>query len=184
LVEQFSEWSRRLQASDQQACSELFEALHRPLLRYAIQLLKDEDAAYDVVQDTFVKIWTVRAGLKPDKSLKAYMYTIVRNRSLNHLRQRETHESTIAAMHSPEIVEQPGADEVLDAENLGARIREWISELPPKRREAFQLSRFDGLSHEEIAEVMNVAPRTVTNHIMLALQHLRDRLKTFQTSGV
>jgi len=80
LEEQFSEWSRRLRASDQQACSELFEAMHRPLLRYAIQLLKDEDAAYDVVQDAFIKIWTARAGLNPEKSLKAFMYTIVRNR--------------------------------------------------------------------------------------------------------
>jgi len=86
-------------------------------------------------------------------------------------------------MPEHQLAEQPNADELLDAEDLGVRIREWISELPPKRREAFQLSRFDGLSHEEIAEVMNVAPRTVTNHIMLALQHLRDRLRTFQTSG-
>jgi RNA polymerase sigma-70 factor (ECF subfamily) len=136
-----------------------------------------------MVQDAFIKVWTNRQDLDPDKSLKAFMYTIVRNRSLNHLRQVKTHESTVAAMPSPELSAQPGPEELLDAEDLRTRLLEWIGELPPKRREAFQLSRFDGLSHEEIADVMNVAPRTVTNHIMLALQHLRDRLNTFQTSG-
>ena len=86
-------------------------------------------------------------------------------------------------MPPPESAMQPTPEETIDAESLKERLREWISELPPKRREAFQLSRFEGLSHEEIAEVMNLAPRTVTNHIMLALQQLRDRLQAFQTSG-
>ena len=53
---------------------------------------------------------------------------------------------------------------------------DWIEEMPDRRREAFCLSRFDGLSHEEIAEAMDLAPKTVNNHIVLALQYLRKRL--------
>ena len=55
----------------------------------------------------------------------------------------------------------------------------WIDELPPRRREAFRLSRFDGLSHDEIARVMALTPKTVNNHIVLALQTLRERLAHF-----
>ncbi len=182
-MDSFSQWSNRLRASDQQACSEIFEALHTPLLRYAIQLTRDEDAAYDVVQEAFIKLWTIRTKLDPERSLKALLFTIVRNKSLNHLRQIATQEARIAAMPPPESARQPTPDETIDAKSLKERFREWISELPPKRREAFQLSRFEGLSHEEIADVMNLAPRTVTNHIMLALQQLRDRLQAYQTSG-
>ena len=52
----------------------------------------------------------------------------------------------------------------------------WIAALPPRQREAFCLSRYEGLSHDEIAAVMDLAPKTVNNHIVLALQTLRQRL--------
>ena len=157
--------------------------MHVPLLRYARQLTDGDDAAYDVVQDAFVKVWGMRTRLRPEKSLRALMYAIVRNGALNHLRRLQTQRMRLAEMPPTNAAINPSEDERLDAEELRDRIREWIDELPPKRQEAFRLSRFDGLSHEEIAEVMDLAPRTVTNHIMLALQFLRDRLQAYQTSG-
>ena len=62
---------------------------------------------------------------------------------------------------------------------LGDRVRAWIGELPPKRREAFWLSRADGLSYAEIATVTGTSVKTVENHIGAALRHLRDRLARF-----
>lgn len=157
--------------------------MHPVLLRYALQLTHDEAAAYDVVQDAFIKLWNVRETLDPHRSMKALLYRIVRNLSLNYQRMRRHEEAKRAAMPVPDPTRMPSPEETLDAEALGARLREWIGELPPRRREAFQLSRFEGLSHEEIAQVMSLTPRTVTNHIMLALQFLRDRLRAFQASG-
>ena len=177
-------WSLRLQASDRKAFSELFEFLHGPLLRYAVHLTQDEMQAYDVVQDVFLRLWSIRTELDPAKSLKALMYTMVRNRSLNHLQLVKSRQAGIEAMSTamdPTVPAQ--AEDNLAAEALGKRIREWINELPPKRREAFRLSRFDGLTHEEIADVMEIAPRTVTNHIMLALQYVRDRLRVYRSEG-
>ncbi|MBT6597860.1 MAG: sigma-70 family RNA polymerase sigma factor, partial [Bacteroidetes Order II. Incertae sedis bacterium] len=72
-------------------------------------------------------------------------------------------------------------DERLDAERLEQKLREWIEEMPSRRREAFMLSRFEGLSHEEIAALMNLAPKTVNNHIVLALQHIRSKLDRYKT---
>ncbi len=65
---------------------------------------------------------------------------------------------------------------------LGTRIHQWISELPPRQREAFQLSRYEGLSHQEIAQVMDLTSRTVSNHIMLALVYLRKRLHALESN--
>lgn len=157
--------------------------MHPALLRYALQVTHDEAAAYDVVQDAFIKLWNVRETLDPERSMKALLYRIVRNLALNQQRAKHHEEAKRAAMPVPDPTHTTSPEEVMDAEALGARIREWIAELPPRRREAFQLSRFEGLSHEEIAQVMNLTPRTVTNHIMLALQYLRDRLHAFQASG-
>ena len=157
--------------------------MHPVLLRYALHLTRDEAAAYDVVQEAFVKLWQVRETLDPERSMKALLYRIVRNLSLNDQRMKRHHATQHAALPDHEAASTPSPEEAYDAEVLGAHLRRWIDTLPPRRREAFQLSRYEGLSHDEIAQVMNLTPRTVTNHIMLALQHLRDRLRAFQASG-
>ena len=66
-----------------------------------------------------------------------------------------------------------------EAKALDARLQAWIADLPDRQREALTLSRFDGLSHAEIADVMGVSPRTVNNHLVQALRTLRDRLHHF-----
>jgi RNA polymerase sigma-70 factor (family 1) len=182
-VDPFPAWSQRLRASDPTACGEVFEALHPALLRYALYLTRDEATAYDVVQEAFVKLWQVRETLDPERSMKVLLYRIVRNLSLNDLRMKR-HEPTVpTARPDLEAASTPTPEEAFDARVLSAHLRRWIDTLPPRRREAFQLSRYEGLSHDEIARVMNLTPRTVTNHIMLALQYLRDRLRAFQASG-
>ncbi len=157
--------------------------MHPELLRYALRLTRGEEAAYDIVQEAFVKLWDVRETLDPERSMKALLYRIVRNLSLNYQRMKRRQAMEQAALPVPDPASAPTPEQAFDAEVLGTHLRQWIETLPPRRREAFQLSRFEGLSHEEIAHVMELAPRTVTNHIMLALQHLRGRLRAFQASA-
>lgn len=66
----------------------------------------------------------------------------------------------------------------MDAERLDDHLRAWIDELPDRQREALSLSRFEGLSHEEIAEVMEISPATVNNHIVRALKTLRGKVRS------
>jgi RNA polymerase sigma-70 factor (ECF subfamily) len=180
MDEPFDEWSRRLRASDREACAELFDALHSPLLRYAA-LLTDEETAYDVVQEAFVSLWRMRASIEPDRSLKALLYTLVRNEALNQhrtmRRRQDRHAEYSSSSGSPSPADR------LETQALRDRLREWIDDLPERQREAFRLSRFDDLTHEEIAEVMDVAPRTVTNHVTQALQTLRDRLSEYRSAS-
>lgn len=178
----FPAWSRRLRASDPSACNELFEALHVPLLQYAARLTRDDEAAYDVVQDAFIRLWEYRTSLNPDQSLRAYLYTIVRNTAFTHMDRRKRERTRHEELAAPVEADAPTVEDTLAARELQTQIHAWIDELPPRRQEAFRLSRFDGLSHHEIADVMGLAQRTVTHHIMLALQDLRDRLATYQTT--
>ncbi len=182
-MDPFAAWSTRLRASDAHACTEVFDALHPSLLRYALRLTQDEDAAYDVVQEAFITLWERRHTLDPNRSLKALLYRIVHNRSLNHLRMKKHAATRTDALAQQPPASVPSPEETYETAHLSVLLRTWIDELAPRRREAFQLSRFEGLSHDEIAQVMNLTPRTVTNHIMLALQHLRNRLRTFEANG-
>ncbi|MFQ5570689.1 MAG: RNA polymerase sigma-70 factor, partial [Rhodothermales bacterium] len=174
----FSHWSERLQSSDQRAFSELFEAMHVVLLRYAWRFTGEQEAARDIVQDAFLKLWQIREKIDPQRSLKALLYTMVRNLALNHNRAAQ-HTSGVFPEH--DLHDQaPSADQQVDASLLDEQLRGFIGQMPTRRREAFMLSRFEGLSHEEIAQVMNLTPRTVNTHIVLALKDLRKHMRALQ----
>jgi len=178
--EQFSVWSIGLQQSDRTAYHALFQGMYDPLYRYAWSITKDSDAAYDVLQDVFLKFWQVRSTIDPDRSLKALLYQMVRNYALNSERRRKRH---FAESLDDQLVEPESDDfkpDTVDTDALEGRIHRWIEELPQRRREAFMLSRFEGLSHDEIARIMGLTKKTVNNHIVLALQHLRARLYAFE----
>ena len=175
----FVYWSRRIQSSDQRAFSELFEAMHPVLLRYAWRFANNNETAQDIVQDAFLKLWQIRVTVDPKRSLKALLYTMVRNLALNHIRNAH-HEAGTLPEQGP-LDDSPAPDELMDAAMLDVRLARYIRELPERRREAFMLSRFEGLSHGEIAQVMKLTPRTVNTHIVLALRDLRHRLHMLQT---
>lgn len=183
MADLFADWTRRLRASDSAALDDVMGVLHTPLLRYAAHLTGDRDSAYDVLQEAFIKLWQVRETLDPALSLRAFLYRIVYHLALNHNRMKRRETAALAALPPSDAGPAPAPGEVLDAERLGAQIERWIAELPPRRQQAFRLSRFDGLSHDEIAHVMGLSPNTVTTHIMLALQYLRDRLHAYQIDG-
>jgi RNA polymerase sigma-70 factor (ECF subfamily) len=168
---------RALAASDAEAFERLFRHLHGPLLRYAATLT-DPDDADDVVQDAFVRVWNNRQRLDPNRSLRALLYQIVRNLAFNRGRDRRLHDEKHAQMSN--LVSPPDApDAVADGARLDALLGRWIAALPPRQREALALSRFDGLSHDEIATAMGVSPRTVNNHLVAALKTLRDHIHRY-----
>lgn len=182
---QFAEWSRRLAADDPSALRDLFDATYKPLVRFASRLVGDDAIARDLTQDAFVRIWDRRATLDPSLSLRALLYRTVRNLALNHLRDVNTRRllledpSVREVSVTPRKLPQP--DDKLYGDELAAHLELFISELPPRQKEALRLSRFDGLNHQEIAAVMGCAPRTVNNHLVRALDHLRTRLAELGT---
>ena len=183
MIDVFTDWTRRLRASDEKALDELMHQMHPALLRYATQVVGDRDTAYDILQEAFINLWGHRDTLDPDKSLKALLYRIVYTRSLNYKRMKRREQDAHEAMAKVEEAKPVSVAEEMDAERLGKLMHGWIENLPPRRQEAFRLSRFEGLSHQEIATVMNLSVQTVTKHIQQALQSLRDQLTTYQAMG-
>ncbi|MDX1419027.1 MAG: RNA polymerase sigma-70 factor [Rubricoccaceae bacterium] len=171
---------RALAASDMGAFETLFRHLHAPLLRYASSLV-GPDAADDVVQDAFVRIWNARERLDPDRSLRALLYQTVRNLAFNRTRDRRLHDEKHVEM-SVTVASPPAPDAVTDGARLDDHLGRWIEALPPRQREALTLSRFDGLTHDEIADAMGVSPRTVNNHLVAALKTLRSHLSRYDST--
>jgi RNA polymerase sigma-70 factor (family 1) len=182
--ELYAAWARRLAADDASALRALFEATYEPLWRSVMRLVGDDAVARDLAQDAFVRIWDRRATLDPSLSLRALLYRTVRNLALNQLRDEQTRRQLLADPESAEVSRPrrgPSAQQQMEASELAQRLQGFIAELPPRQQEALRLSRFDGLSHQEIADVMGCAPRTVNNHLVRALEQLRARLSTIGT---
>lgn len=170
--------------SDEKAFNRLFRASFAPLVLFACRYVRDKSAAGDMVQDTFIKLWQKRETLSEVQSARSYLYRAVRNYCLNYLRdhareqsmeEQQQHTSFSEGRYTPafDVTEQDASSQT---EHRMKLLQKWVSSLPDRQREAFELSRFEGLDHEEIAAVMGVSGKTVNNHITGALQGLR-RLK-------
>lgn len=172
----------QLQAVDWETFTGIFRHFYAPLVRYARRITGDAASAEDVVQDVFTKLWADRGRITIEVSLKAFLYTMVRNRSLNVNRRTRRIASDVTVADLRDRYEtEPASEEALTAEDLQQRLYLWIEDLPPRRREAFMLSRYNDLTHSEIAAIMGVSKRTVDTHILLALRELRRRLDELQT---
>ena len=174
----FAEWSKRLSGSEldaHRAFREVFDVMHVALISFSWRrYTKSQTLSQDIVQNVMLKLWEIRKTLDPNRSLKSLLYTMVKNLSLNAIRDRHS-----AQELSPDTMEDnvnQGPDDELDYEMRRQILYQFISELPERRREAFTLSRFEGLTHDEIAGIMGLTPRTVNTHITLALRDLRGRM--------
>ena len=175
----------RLKASDRDAFGALFRLMRGELLRYVRSIVHDDATAHDLIQDVFVSLWGLRESLDPSKSLKAYLYQMARNRAIRHLRDAKIHDrkhDEIKTLASGTVPQREWPDSNVDVVELTSKLKSWVDELPDRQREALLLSRYQGLSHKEIADIMAISPRTVNNHIMRALGYLQLQILAFEPS--
>lgn len=172
--EKFEQWARQINASDEGAFSELFHAVYPRLVKYAWQFTRQKTVAHDIVQEVFMKLWEGRAKIEPSLSLLSYLYKMVKNQALNYLRDNQDYTISLDELSPQEDYDRdkwsPETQEQKD-ENL--KMLTLIDALPNRQREALKLSRFEGLSHNEIAHVMQISARTVNNHIVTAINALK-----------
>ncbi len=180
--DRFSDWCNRLKASDHSAFEEVFSQLYDPLLNYAMYLIKSRPVALDLVQETFLKLWEKRETLNPNKSLKSLLYLIVRNLAFNHQRDKVSRDTKLATLPERGGSEITAPDDSFAGGILKDKMDGWINELPLRQREALILSRYKGLSHQEVAAIMDVSPRTVNNHLVRALKYIHGQIQRYEPS--
>lgn len=157
---------------------ELFKTHFVELTGFSQSFVHDKDAAQEVVQNVFIKFWEKREDINLEQSLKSYLYTSVRNRSLNYLRDNKKYRSEILDEQTTEYNSGLETDHLVNDE-LQRKIEDAIELLPEKCRQVFEMSRFEGLKYKEIAEKMNISIKTVENQISKALKILREELKDY-----
>lgn len=171
------ELTHLLKEGNHAAFAEIYDRHWGRLYIHALKMLKDENEAKDMVQEAFIGLWNNASALNVSSSLSAYLFSSMRNKVLNQIRNNRVRTGYIDLFshymdtHNQTVLERMEEKELLSA------IEEVIQSLPEKMKEVFELSRKDHLSHKEIAEKLGISDKTVKRQISNALSILRIRLK-------
>lgn len=166
----------RLTLGDEKAFSELYSAYKEGAIRFAMRYIKSREVAEDVFQDAFAVIWQSRQFINPDTPFSAYLFTIVKNRVLNCLRNLASETKIKEAILSEAVDSTNITQESIQENELSLLIEKAKGALTPKQREVFEMSRERQLSHAEIAEQLCISKNTVKEHITVSLKVIRSYL--------
>lgn len=166
-----------LRQGDEAAFTAIFHRYYGLLFIHAYKKLRDAEQAKDVVQDLFTALWVRRDNLSlANNNLAVYLYTAIRNRILDVIAHQQVRDKYIHSLQGFMDREQTGTDYRVRSIDLATLIKEEIAALPPKMKEVFEMSRYENLSHKEIAEKLELSELTVRTHVKKALRILRVRL--------
>lgn len=161
---------------DRLAFAEIYKRYWSLLYATALRITKDEEASMDVVQDIYADFWDNTSRLAVHSSLRAYLYTTVRNRVIDAIKHQKVQERYLDSLA---LYAERSGDDVSDAviySDLVQVVEMAVSNLPPKMQRIFRMSREEGLSHAQIAEKLEVTQHTVKKTISRALHILRHKL--------
>jgi RNA polymerase sigma-70 factor (ECF subfamily) len=171
----------RLYTAVQNGDEEAFRHFYEGRLLYLVgkieKLTNNRNEAWDIAQDTFVKLWEQRGLIDPERSLDAFLVAIATNAAYNANKKKQVH---ARYSHDEQLLlqdtENQSADSKVLAHELQQKIDAIVEAMPPQRREVYLLSREEGLTYKEIAERMNLSYGTINKHMSLALEELRGVL--------
>lgn len=166
-----------MQQGDLKAYGVLFRRYYPMLCAYATKFVELKDAE-EIVQDVMLWLWENRETQTFETSLSQYLFKTVYHRAINLIvrHQSQLRADTLFYENMQEMLQDT---DFYQLEELQKRIREAVDALPPTYREAFVMHRFDNKSYKEIAEILQVSPKTVDYRIQQALKQLRITLKDY-----
>lgn len=165
--------------NDEKAFELLFKSHYTELSFFANKFVNDLQVSEEIVSDTFTSLWEQREQLEIKTSTRAYLYRTVQNRCLNYLKHKKIESEYVNYLAKNNMLsEVPAANRNPYIEKeLQELVFKAIEDLPDKCREVFKMSRFEQLKNKEIAEHLNISPKTVERHMTIALEKMRHCLK-------
>jgi RNA polymerase sigma-70 factor (ECF subfamily) len=150
---------------------------------YSLSLLfmKSAHLANDISQDVFLSLWKERENLQTVENLKGYLYNSVKFLVHKRFRRMKVEEAYAHFLEHKLSSPQVFADResYFELKQLQSTIQEGISHLPPQQQRAFKLSRENGLTHDQISQLMGISKKTVKDYIVRSIAFLRPFLKNY-----
>ncbi|QXP54024.1 sigma-70 family RNA polymerase sigma factor [Cellulophaga sp. HaHa_2_95] len=156
----------------EQVYNELFKTNSKTVFNYIYYKYGNEEKAYDVVQEAFIKLWENCKKVAPEKA-KSFVYTVANNLYLNVLKAEK-----VRFKHAKETLEvtHESPEFLLEEKEFKLKLEQALSDLPENQRSTFLLNRIDGKKYKEIAELEGVSVKAIEKRMHLALKSLREKI--------
>lgn len=171
-----------LKDGQESAFKKVFDQHFARLYTFSFRLLKNKQQAEEVVNDAFLNVWMNRYKLNENLPVLPYLYTITRRLSLNSIRNIANSQKAIDQLWLQMKRLSNETEEAILLSDLKEFTEKAVVNLPAQQQLVFRMSRYDGLSYDEIAERLNLSRNTVKNHLISALKSLRVHFDESETS--
>lgn len=169
----------KIRTGNQKAFREIYDRYHVQMYYIAKKYVKSSELAEDAVQDIFVKLWDKRYRIDETKSLKAFLFTMLRNHVLNMIRDRRDEIVSITGVESKMLPRQNLTEDDLVYKEYHDIVQQGLNELSDRKREVFELRTLQGHSNSEVAELLDINIRTVKTHFYNSSKFMREYLKKY-----
>jgi len=180
----------RFQGGDMEAFQQLFNRYSSSVVNFAFRFVHSRERAEELAQEVFLQVYRWQNRYEPKAKFSTWLFKIANNHCLNEVRKGEyrvSHESLDSQPNDegdgrerelPDTNSRKG-DDVLAAKQAAGKIQKILQRLPESQRSAVLLSRFEGLSYQEVAEVLGTTEKAVKSLVFRATQSLREGLREF-----
>lgn len=170
--------------SDMKAYESLYKLLFNGMFRFAYSFVKSKEAAEEIVSDAFIKLWEQGTRLSEIDNIKAYLFTVTKNLSLNYItRNYKQIQLSIDDLDFDEVIVWENPEALFMSGEAVGRIRNAIKALPPQCRIIFQLVKIEGLSYQEAATALGISHSTVRNQMAIGLRKMTESLPALDLDG-
>jgi RNA polymerase sigma factor (sigma-70 family) len=173
-------WSQ-FKEGDREAFAEIYQQHILQLITYGLRLCPDQDLLKDQIQELFVELWQYRKNLSPARSVKFYLFKALRYKLVRVEKNRYlSQQSARMALRLDNPLEDPIETSIIENESRASRVaslRQAMRSLSLRQQEAIQLRYFQGFTHDQIAELMDLNYQSVSNLLHRALSRLKEVFK-------
>lgn len=170
---------KSLKAGNPRAFKQVFLSYEKPVYYFVLSITKSEYISEEILQEVFIRLWSRRELLDPQQSFDGYLFTIARNLTYNYLRDASRRESVRDELWSNIQAQYQQVETDIIFEEYKEIVEDIIRNLPRQKRSIYQLSRQQGKSHSEIADMLGISPKTVKNHLWNTMSTIRHQLKPY-----
>lgn len=165
----------KIKEGDIKSFETVFRHYYSPLLYFSAGITGRSDIAEEIIQDLFYVLWRDREKIQIMRTLKGYLYSAVRNRSLLYCRRRKLDETYISAMDSNQT--SSDAQQGMEYRELEVIIARTMSKMPERRMKIFRMHRFESKKYEEIAQLLSLSVKTIEAEMTKALKALKKEVE-------
>jgi RNA polymerase sigma-70 factor (family 1) len=169
---------------DQRSFEDLYRLFFARLFNFALLYVHKREIAEEVVNDVMINVWNKQQSLQEVQNLETYLFSAVRNQSLNYLSKYSTYHIVSDTGHAQgAIINLNDPEKQLEWKEINFRLNQAIDKLPEQCRMVFKLIKEEGFRYKQVAEILNISPRTVETQLFRAIKKLDKVIQVYMESS-